>query len=260
LQSALRPGGARNAIDCALWELEAGLTGRPVWQLAGLPQPRALLTTYTIGAETPDSMAASAHAFSAARAIKLKLTGESADAGRVLAVREARPDVWLGVDANQGFSRRYFDALLPVLVEARVALIEQPFPVGEESGLRKGQTAIPIAADESVQSLADIAGSAERFDVINIKLDKCGGLTEALAMAACARRLGLGVMVGNMVGTSLAMAPSFILGQLCEIVDLDGPVLLRNDRPQAAAYDNGCIFCSEEVWGGATRRRAAPAV
>ncbi len=249
LQSLLPPGGARNALDCALWELDARRAGCAVWQLAGMPAPKPLLTTYTIGANDPASMAAGAQRFSQARAIKLKLTGEPCDAERVRAVRAERPDVWLGVDANQGFSHAHFRALLPVLVEARVALIEQPFRVGQEPPLKELHSPIAIAADESVQGLADMRSAGGRFNVINIKLDKCGGLTEALAMAAQARRMNLGIMVGNMVGTSLAMAPAFVLGQLCEVVDLDGPVLLRSDRAQTVAYANGEIWCEEEVWG-----------
>ena len=256
LQRTLHAGGARNAFDCALWELDAQLAGRPVWQLAGLPPPRALLTTYTIGAAGPASMAASARAFAQARAIKLKLTGETADEDRVRDVRAARPDVWLGIDANQGFSRRHLDSLMPALVEARVALIEQPFAVGQEPELRELNSPIPIAADESAQGLADIEKLTGRFNIVNIKLDKCGGLTEALAMAATARRMGMSAMVGNMVGTSLAMAPAFVLGQLCEIADLDGPVLLRSDRTQTVDYANGAIFSGEDVWGGARAPRA----
>jgi len=249
LRRALPPGGARNAIDCALWELEAQRAGRPVWQLAGIGQPRALLTTYTIGADEAASMAARARGFVDARAIKLKLTGAPIDVDRIKAVRAARPDVWLGVDANQGFSRAHFDALMPAMLAAGIALIEQPFTVGAEPPLRELQSSIPIAADESVQCLADVHAMPGRFDVINIKLDKCGGLTEALDMAAAARRDGLGVMVGNMVGTSLAMAPAFLLGQLCDIVDLDGPVLLSRDRSDRVSYANGAIDCGPAVWG-----------
>jgi L-Ala-D/L-Glu epimerase len=250
LQTLLPPGGARNALDCALWDLEARRSGRAVWQLAGLSAPRPLLTTYTIGAESPASMAASAAGYRHARAIKLKLLGEVMDAARVREVRAARPDVWLGVDANQGFSRAHFDSLLPTLVEARVALIEQPFRVGTEPALSDLQSPIPVAADESVQGLADMRRAQGRFNAVNIKLDKCGGLTEGLAMAREASAMGFGLMVGNMVGTSLAMAPAFLVGQMCEVVDLDGPVLLLNDRVQRARYRDGCIDCDEAIWGG----------
>lgn len=250
LQSILPPGGARNALDCALWDLTARRSGSSVWQLASLPAPHALLTTYTIGAADPQGMADRAKGFASARAIKLKLLGEPADIERVRAVRAQRPEVWLGVDANQGCSREHFRALLPTLIQERVSLIEQPFKVGEEPLLAELDCPIPVAADESIQCLADMTRLRGRFDVVNIKLDKCGGLTEALAMARQAPSLGYSVMVGNMVGTSLAMAPAFMVGQLCQVVDLDGPILLLGDRAQRASYVDGRITCGSEVWGG----------
>lgn len=249
LQTVLPPGGARNAVDCALWDLEAKATARHAWEIAGLEQPRPVLTTFTCGADTPDKMVAAAREYVLARAIKLKLTGEPVDAERVRAVRAARPDVWLGVDANQGFTLPFLERLMPVLVEANVRLVEQPLPIGQEAQLDGFASPIPIAADESVQSSADIASLAGRFDVVNIKLDKCGGLTEALAMARASRALGLETMVGNMMGTSLAMAPAFLVGQLCSVVDLDGPVFLKRDRAATVRYDNGLLTCPEAVWG-----------
>ncbi len=252
LQRLLPPGGARNALDCALWDLEAKLTGCAAWQMAEIDVPRPLLTTFTCGAREPDKMAAQALGYTDARAIKLKLTGEPNDAERVSAVREARRDVWLGIDANQGFTRASLDRLMPVLVDMRVGLIEQPFRVGEEALLDGFQSPIPIAADESVQSLADIPGLVGRFDVANIKLDKCGGLTEGLAMVRAARAAGLDTMVGNMMGTSLAMAPAFLVGQLCNVVDLDGPILLKADRAIPVQYADGMIACPEALWGNAS--------
>jgi L-alanine-DL-glutamate epimerase-like enolase superfamily enzyme len=251
LRKLLPSGGARNAIDCALWDLEAKLMRRPVWQLAGLTTFEPLVTTFTVGADTPEKMAEGARAYVGARAIKLKLTGEPLDAERVSAVRSARPDVWLGVDANQGFTRASLEKLLPVLLDARVELIEQPFPIGNEADLDGLRAPIPIAADESVQDSRDIAPLAGRVNVINIKLDKCGGLTEALTMAQEARRQGMDVMVGNMVGTALAMAPGLVIGQLCKIVDLDGAIFLREDRKPGVVYENGTAWCPLEVWGGA---------
>lgn len=251
LLELLPEGGARNAIDCALWDLEAKQQRRPVWQLAGLEPPRALRTTYTIGADDAGVMAERAKAFADARALKLKLTGTPQDAERLRAVRRARPDVWLAVDANQGFTRPFLDDLMPVLLETHVELIEQPFAVGRESDLDGLNSPIPIAADESAQTAADLPQLVGRFDIVNIKLDKCGGLTSALAMAYAARRLGLGVMVGNMMGTSLAMAPAFLIGQLCDVTDLDGPLLLRDDRQPSVEYRQGNIWCDERVWGGA---------
>jgi L-alanine-DL-glutamate epimerase-like enolase superfamily enzyme len=250
VQSLLPPCGARNALDCALWDLEARLEGRPAWSAAGLEIPHPVLTVFTCGADAPEAMALAARAYTNARAVKLKLTGEPNDADRVRAVREARPDVWLSVDANQGFDRTALERLMPVLLEARVALIEQPFPIAQDGLLEGFQSPIPIAADESVQCLRDIPGLVDRFNVVNIKLDKCGGLTEGLAMARAAQSLGLDVMVGNMIGTSLAMAPAFLVGQLCSVVDLDGPVFLKDDRYPAVVYEDGFISCSEALWGG----------
>jgi L-alanine-DL-glutamate epimerase-like enolase superfamily enzyme len=249
LQKLLPTGGARNAVDCALWDLEAKLTNRPAWQIAGLEAPKPLITTFTVGANDPQKMASDARAYAQAKAIKLKLTGKPEDADRVRAVREVRPDVWLGIDANQGFTRDSLQELMPVLTAARVQLVEQPFPIGHEALLDNLNSPIPVAADESVQGLADLPFIAGRVNVINIKLDKCGGLTEGLAMAREAKRLGLDVMVGNMVGSSLAMAPSFLIGQLCKVVDLDGPVFLSRDRTPSVRYEKGMISCPPELWG-----------
>jgi L-Ala-D/L-Glu epimerase len=257
LQEILPAGGARNALDCALWDLEAKLSGSPAWEAAQLLQPRALLTTFTCGADEPTQMAATARAYEGARAIKLKLTGEAVDADRVRAVREALPHVWLGVDANQGFNRSALVRLMPDLVKAAVKLIEQPFPRGEDVLLDGFQSPIPIAADESVQGLADVAGLVGRFNVVNIKLDKCGGLTEALTMARRARSLGLDCMVGNMLGTSLAMAPAYLVGQLCQMVDLDGPVFLKGDRALAVEYIDGYVCCPDGLWGNSHRTAAS---
>jgi L-Ala-D/L-Glu epimerase len=258
LQSILPPGGARNALDCALWDLEAKLRGCSAWQIAEVGNPRPLLTTFTCGADEPKKMAAAARAYTNARAIKLKLTGEPIDAERVHAVREARADVWLGVDANQGFTRDFLERLMPTLTETRVALIEQPFPIGQESLLDGFQSPIPVAADESVQRLSDIQGLVGRFNVVNIKLDKCGGLTEGLAMARAARDLGLETMVGCMTATSLAMAPAFLLGQLCSVVDLDGPVFLQSDRAISVQYADGFITCPQGLWGHAKSPTSLP--
>jgi L-Ala-D/L-Glu epimerase len=252
LGDLLAPGGARNALDCALWDLEAKQAGKPVWQLAGLAPPVPLLTTFTLGADRPEIMAEGARTrYRDARAIKLKLLGDGQDADRVRAVRAARAEVWLGVDANQGFTLRQLAELMPILVDARVALIEQPGRVGDEAELDGFVSPIPLAADESVQSLSDIAALAGRFQVLNIKLDKSGGLTEALSMVREGRRLGLGIMVGNMGGTSLAMAPALLVGQCSDFVDLDGPLFLKSDRPNTVVYDHGRISAPDLVWGAA---------
>jgi L-Ala-D/L-Glu epimerase len=258
LQQLLPPGGARNAVDCAMWELESRLAGEPVWRLAGLAGTRPLVTTMTLGAEDPAKMAAIATSdYAQARALKLKLTGDvDVDMERVRAVRAARPDVWMGVDGNQGFTRDGLERIAPVLAEARVSLLEQPVPRGSEALLDGFRAPMPLAADESVQGLDEVAALVGRFDVVNIKLDKCGGLTEALLIAAEARRRGLQVMVGNMLGSSWAMAPSFVLGQLCDHVDLDGPLFLSGDRDKRVSYEDGKIWCADEVWGAALRVNA----
>ena len=250
LRAILPPGGARNAVDCAMWELEALRRGVPAHRIAGIDKPRPLVTTFTLGADDPEKMAEGARGYTHARAIKIKLTGSlDLDVARVRAIREARPDVWLGVDANQGFSAHDLPELVRAMEQQRVSLIEQPLARGSEADLDGFESAIPLAADESVLGLADVPGLVGRFQVVNIKLDKCGGLTEALLMAEEARRLGLGVMVGNMVGTSWAMAPAFIVGQLCDVVDLDGPTFLKQDRVPGVDYRDGHIWCPEEVWG-----------
>jgi len=250
LRTLMPAGGARNAVDAALWELESHRSGRPVWALAGLAPPRPLLTTFTLGADEPAAMAQGARDYAQAKAIKVKLTGAlDLDIARVRAIRAARPDVWLGVDANQGFSIGDLDALARAMVDAGVSLIEQPLARGREADLEGFASPIQIAADESALALDDVAGLVGRFDVVNIKLDKCGGLTEGLMIAAAAREAGLEVMVGNMVCTSLGMAPGFVLGQLCDICDLDGPIFLKRDREPGIVYRDGEAWCDERVWG-----------
>ena len=251
LRDRLPPGGARNALDCAMWELEAEKQGCAVWRLAGLQSTRPLRTTFTMSADTPEVMAGHARSFSHARALKLKLTGEvELDIERVRTVRRVRPDVWMGVDANQSYSLATIDKLLPVLVDCRIDMLEQPFARGREQDMRAVIFPLETAADESCLDLNELEQIAGCFDVVNIKLDKCGGLTEGLMMAARARQLGLKVMVGCMCGTSLAMAPAFVLGQLCDIVDLDMPIFLARDHVPSVRYVGGQIYCSEEVWGG----------
>ena len=250
LRGLLPPGGARNALDAALWELESQRLGQPVWRLAGLDGVRPLLTTMTVGADEPDVMARNAAAYAQARALKLKLTGEAAlDAARVRAVRARCPRPWIGVDANQGYRVDGLPNLLPSLLEAGVALLEQPCARGCEQELAGIARPLPFAADESILDLVELEVRHHHFDVINIKLDKCGGLTEGLLMARRARELGKQVMVGNMCGTSLAAAPAFVLGQFCDVVDLDGPIFLQADRTPSVRYEDGHIHCGDEVWG-----------
>jgi L-alanine-DL-glutamate epimerase-like enolase superfamily enzyme len=248
LRDILAPGGARNAVDAALWDLEAKRSGVPAWERAGLNAPGAIPTTYTIGADTPEKMAAVARGYTQAKHIKMKLTGEG-DAARVKAVRAARPDVWIGVDANQGFTRASLEALMPAFQDANVRLIEQPLKVGQEADLDGFQSPIPLAADESAQNLGDIAKAKGRFDVVNIKLDKCGGLTEGLMMVRAIREAGMRPMVGCMEGTSLAMMPGCLLGQLCDFTDMDAPMFLAKDRAPAVRYRDGDVICPNTGWG-----------
>jgi len=250
LRGILPPGGARAAVDAALWELEARRAGTTAWRLAGLTTVHPVRTTLTVSADSVEAMTARALKYAQAKAIKVKLTGElDLDLARVRSIRAARPDVWMGVDANQGYTLSALPTLIRGLCEQRVLLLEQPLPRGRESDLQDFDSLIPIAADESVLSLAELPRAVGRFDVVNIKLDKCGGLTEGLMMAEEARRLGLEVMVGTMIGTSLATAPAFILAQQCSIVDLDGPTFLVKDRSPAVTYRDGDLFAGDDVWG-----------
>ncbi|MBW4330766.1 dipeptide epimerase [Stakelama sp. CBK3Z-3] len=251
LQSLLPPGGARNALDSALWELEAQQTGRPVWQLAGIERPSSLVTTYTLSADEPAAVGRALGGYADARALKLKLDGDrDADVARLRIVHQTRPDAWLMVDANQGYAARELPGLVPDLQQCGVRLIEQPVARGEEVELDGLDLPIPLFAEESVLSAADLPGLVGRFQGINIKLDKCGGLTEALKMVQAARQLGLKVMVGNMGGSSLAAAPAFMLGQLSDVVDLDGPKFLAEDLPGGAVYADGMISFDDAFWGG----------
>ncbi|BBB64987.1 dipeptide epimerase [Undibacterium sp. YM2] len=234
-------GGARNALDWILWQLEAGLRGVPVYRLAHQPAPRARVTMVTLGADTPAAMAAMAISYPAARALKLKLDGSSDDAVRVAAVRKARPDVSLSVDANEGWTMAHLDGIMGKLLEHRVELIEQPLPAKQDAVLDHYRSPIPLAADESLQTQDELEQVAQRYQVVNIKLDKCGGLTAALPLASAARRLGMRVMVGCMGGRSMALLPAFIVAQEADLVDLDAPLLMATDNQPSARYLDGCI-------------------
>jgi L-Ala-D/L-Glu epimerase len=235
-----------------LWELDSLLSGVPVWKLAGVPRPKPLITTFTLPADDPATLAVKVGRLASAKAIKLKLDGEvDLDRERMRVVREARPDAWLMVDANQGFAPEDLDRLAEAAREFSVSLIEQPLKRGDEVALEGWSPGIPVAADESILDLAELRQRAGYFDVINIKLDKCGGLTEALEMARAARQLGKQLMVGNMGGSTLAMAPGFVVSQLCDVVDLDGPFGLADDPLAAQIYRDGMIFVPDELWGAA---------
>jgi L-alanine-DL-glutamate epimerase-like enolase superfamily enzyme len=252
LQSLLPPCGARNALDCALWALEAKLVGKPVWSLAGVAKPKPLVTVFTLPADDPAVIEKRLARLGSAKALKLKLDGDvEADRARLAAVRSIRPDPWLLVDANQGYREADLEQLARMASEFSIALIEQPVARGDEAVLQDWRPGVPVAADESIVDLAELRDRADYFDVVNIKLDKCGGLTEALAMERAARLLGKEVMVGNMGGSTIAMAPGFVLGQLCEYIDLDGPFGLTDDPYAAEIYHDGAVFIPESIWGGA---------
>ena len=249
LQSLLPPGAARNALDCALWDLEAKFSGRSVAFLAGLPAMRPVLTAYTISLADPQTMAARARAASAYRLLKLKLGGDG-DRERLAAIREAVPHARLIVDANEAWPPEQAEDLMRAAAEAGVELVEQPLPAGNDEILAVIPRPVPVCADESVHDRASLASLVGRYDAVNIKLDKTGGLTEGLATAAEARALGLKVMVGCMVATSLAMAPALLLAQRADWVDLDGPLLLARDREPGLTYDGSAVSPPPpELWG-----------
>ncbi|TQV68019.1 dipeptide epimerase [Exilibacterium tricleocarpae] len=228
LLDLMPPGGARNAIDCALWDMEAKLAGQTIWELTNI-EPTSVDTAFTIGIEeTPELMALSATDASAYPILKIKLDGKQ-PVERLKAIRRARPDARLIIDANQGWTFSQLIEVMPALVELRVEMIEQPLPRNADSELEGYNSPIPIYADESCQHRGEFADAEKRYQGINIKLDKTGGLTEALLLAELAKKRGVEVMVGGMGGTSLTMAPSFVLAQLGDIADLDGPLLLKHD-------------------------------
>jgi L-alanine-DL-glutamate epimerase-like enolase superfamily enzyme len=211
-----------------------------------------LVTTFTLPAEDPAYLLARLPGFAHAKSIKLKLSGDlAADTARVETVRRARPDAWIGVDANQGFVSDDLDALVAMLVSQRVSLLEQPLRRGDEQALRGWRPPVPVAADESILNLEELERLGDLFQVMNIKLDKCGGLTEALAMAALAERMGMQVMVGNMAGSTLSTAPAFVLAQLCQLVDLDGPSSLADDPLADSIYEDGMVMVPAAYWGHA---------
>jgi L-alanine-DL-glutamate epimerase-like enolase superfamily enzyme len=249
LQAALPPGAARNALDCAFWDLEAKAAGQPVHALIGLPAPQPLVTALTLSLDAPDRMAAAARAAAGRKLLKVKL-GADGDTERIAAVRREAPQATLIVDANEGWTGANLAANLAACAEAGVALIEQPLPAGADDALARIARTVPICADESAHDRASLAALAGHYDAVNIKLDKAGGLTEALAMAAEARRLDLRIMAGCMVATSLAMAPALLIGQQADFVDLDGPLLLARDRPGGLHYQGSTVDPpSPALWG-----------
>ncbi len=250
LRRILPAGAARNALDCALWDLEAKSGGRAVADIAGLEAPGNVLTCYTLSLDSPAAMAARAEAARHMPLLKLKLGGGLDDAARLIAVRAARPDARLVVDANEAWSPDDLQPLMQAALDANVELIEQPFPVGRDAALASMPHLVPVCADESAHTSADVAALRDRYDAVNIKLDKAGGLTEALDMAAAARHCGMKVMVGCMVATSLAMAPALLVAQHADWVDLDGPLLLARDRVPGLTIKDGIIApAPRDLWG-----------
>jgi len=250
LAHTLHAGAARNALDCALWDFEAKATGARVHALAGLPPPRPLLSAFTIGLDTPDAMAAkAADAVRDCRLLKLKL-GADGDPARLRAIRQAAPDARLIVDANEGWRSGQLQEMLRACAALGVELVEQPLPAGDDLALAEFARPVPVCADESAHTRAGLADLRGRYDAVNIKLDKAGGLSEARVLSAEARRLGFGVMVGCMVATSLAMAPAVLLAQGADWADLDGPLLLARDRVPGLRCSGAVIRPPERgLWG-----------
>jgi L-alanine-DL-glutamate epimerase-like enolase superfamily enzyme len=246
------PGGAaRNAVDCALWDLECKAANLPAWRLANLPEPRPVATAFTLSLAAPAEMGRAGRAAAAMPLLKLKLGGGDAeDVERVRQVHENAPRSRLIVDANEGWTISQLAALAPELAALGVALIEQPLPAGQDAALADFCSPVPLGADESCHGVSGLADLGVRYSVVNIKLDKTGGLTEALALKEAARAAGLGIMVGCMVATSLSMAPAFLLAQGADFVDLDGPLLLERDRDPGIAYDGAVMFPPPAaLWG-----------
>ena len=249
LQEFLPAGAARNAVDCALWDLEAKQAGKRVWDLAGLPAPGPEITAYTLSLDTPDAMQAQAAKNAFRPLLKIKL-GTPDDMPRLEAVRAGAPDSRIIIDANEGWSAEIYADLAPHLTRLGVALVEQPLPAGSDEALIGMDRPVPVCADESCHDRSSLPGLKGKYDVVNIKLDKTGGLTEALALRAQATAEGYAVMVGCMVGSSLAMAPATIVAQGAAVTDLDGPLLLAEDRDQPLLFDaEGVHPPQPALWG-----------
>ena len=249
LQDALPAGAARNALDCALWDLEAKQSGKRAWEVAGIEPPPPVTSAMTLSLDTPESMAEAARAAANLPLLKLKVTGEG-DLERVTAVRDGAPNSRLIVDANEGWRPEMLDSLLPALVELGVEMVEQPLPAESDDALLGREFAIPVCADEACHTRADLDRLQGRYSMINVKLDKCGGLSEALALVREARARGFRVMVGCMVGSSLAMAPAMLLTPFADYVDLDGPLLLARDCELGLRYDGTTVHPPEAgLWG-----------
>ena len=250
LQNLLPPGVARNAVDCALWDLEAKISGKRAWELANISIAPEVETTFTMSLDTPEAMAMAAKAVANLPILKLKLGGDEADLMRVKAVREAAAKARLLVDANESWTPDHYRRVVPLMTEFGIELIEQPFPADADDVLQTLDHPIPVCADESCHTTADLPGLKNRYEAINIKLDKTGGLTEALLLAEGARQAGFKLLIGCMVCTSLGIAPARLLANIADWVDLDGPLLLGRDREHGLAYENGKVgLPSRQLWG-----------
>jgi L-alanine-DL-glutamate epimerase-like enolase superfamily enzyme len=248
-QAALPAGAARNALDCALWDWQAKATGRPVWDLAGCARPVPQETAYTLSLDTPQAMERAARQAAARPVLKIKL-GTRDDVARLAAVRRGAPNAKLIVDANEGWDAASYTAMIPHLQAQNVALVEQPLPVGADQVLADLPRPVPICADESCHISADLPALIGKYDAVNIKLDKTGGLTEALKLHDHARALGFDIMIGCMVGSSLAMAPAMLLSTEAAYLDLDGPLLLAQDRETPLRYDGSIVHpAPPALWG-----------
>jgi L-alanine-DL-glutamate epimerase-like enolase superfamily enzyme len=249
LQQAMPPGAARNALDAAFWDIDAKRADSRVADLLGMGPLHPVVTAYTLSLDTPERMGEAAAAQRTRPLLKLKLTGDG-DIDRVREVRRNAPQARLIVDANEGWTARHFAELVPILAEFGVELIEQPLPAGDDAALADMPHPIPVCADEACHTAADLDGLLGKYDAINIKLDKTGGLTEALVLAAAARERGFKIMVGCMIGTSLAMAPAVLVAQHAAVVDLDAPLLLATDRHPGLRYDGSTLYPPEPaLWG-----------
>lgn len=249
LQRALPPGAARNALDCALWDLEAKISDSPAYELAGLAAPRSISTAYTLSLDDPETMGRAAAQHADRPLLKIKLAGRD-DLERVAAIRDNAPDSTLIVDANEGWSSDQVEPLSAELARLGVALIEQPLPADQDALLAEFEHPVPFCADESCHTAADLAELASRYECVNLKLDKTGGFSEGLRLTAEARACGLDLMVGCMIATSLAMAPAVLLAQQARFVDLDGPLLLQKDREHGLRYEGSLLHPPHpQLWG-----------
>jgi L-alanine-DL-glutamate epimerase-like enolase superfamily enzyme len=250
LQDLLPAGAARNALDCALWDLEAKRSGKRVWELANIPIVDLVETSFTISLDSPDKMSEAAQVTAKLPLLKLKLGGDDVDLARVEAVHEAAPNARLIIDANESWSPGHYRDVAPALKDFGVELIEQPFPADADELLERLDHPVPVCADESCHTAVDLPRLKNRYEMINVKLDKTGGLTEALRLCEHARTSGFKLLIGCMVGTSLGMAPARLLGSAADYVDLDGPLLLARDREHGLNYQNGKIAMPRrELWG-----------